>query len=197
MQSSGCPSSASPALPVIDRRVASILASFGGAGCEIHRVSPAPCASGIADDQYPSCPEILILRHRLTTVRVTSDCAPSGSPRLITRVAPATPPWLRRRDQFPGCPKSRVSSPFADSLRFGSPRTYVPRLTRICFTGCPASASATGSMMSPWLNRTLHPRLASRMNLRLQSGHNNPDPALSALSISILPPTVGKPTTGF
>jgi len=79
---------ASPALPVIDRRVASILASFGGAGCEIHRVAPAPCASGIADDQYPGCPEILILRHRLTTVRVTSDHPPSGSPRLILRVAP-------------------------------------------------------------------------------------------------------------
>ena len=133
-------------------------------------------------------PEILILRHRLTTVRVTSDRAPSGSPQLILRVAPVPLPWLRRRDQFPGCPKSRVSSPFADSLRFESPRTSVPQLTRICFTGCPASASAAGSMMSPWLNRTLHPRFAPRMNLRFQSGHNNPLPASSTfhnLNLSI------------
>ena len=56
---------------------------------------------------------------------------------MILRVSPVPPPWLRRRDQFPGCPKSRVSSPFADSLRFESPQTSVPRLTRICFRGLP------------------------------------------------------------
>ena len=49
----------------------------------------------------------------------------------------------------------------------------------------PASASTAGSMITPWLNRTLHPRLAPRMNLRYQSGTSIPDLISSALLIPI------------
>ncbi len=48
--------------------------------------------------------------------------------------------------------------------------------------------------MSPWLNRTLHLRLAPQMNLRVHSGHGNLGMASGALLISIRRFTIGKPT---
>jgi len=48
--------------------------------------------------------------------------------------------------------------------------------------------------MSPWLNRTLHLRLAPRMNLRVHSGHDKLGMASCALLISIRRFTIGKPT---
>jgi len=101
------PRTVPPALPVIDRRVTSILASFGGAGC---------ASSGLPRFLYPryrrrsvsGLPRMLILRHRLHTVRVSSAQVPSGSPWSILQVALGLLPWLRCRDQFPGHPKSWV-----------------------------------------------------------------------------------------
>ncbi len=48
--------------------------------------------------------------------------------------------------------------------------------------------------MSPWLNRTLHLRLAPQMNLRVHLGHGKLGMAFSALLISIRQFTIGKPT---
>jgi uncharacterized membrane protein YgdD (TMEM256/DUF423 family) len=48
--------------------------------------------------------------------------------------------------------------------------------------------------MSPWLNRTLHPRLAPRMNLRVHSGHGKLGVAFGALSVPVRQFTIGEPT---
>jgi hypothetical protein len=49
-------------------------------------------------------------------------------------------------------------------------------------------------MMSPWLNRTLHPRLAPRMNLRVHTGHGNLGVPSGAFFVSVRRFTIGKPT---
>ena len=137
-------------------------------------------------------PRMLILRHRLITVRVSSE-------NRAIRFALAEPP------DCSGC------SPLASSFnRFPSrPGSFVVRRRRFgLFRVAPklsssadpyllsrlaaVSASTAGSMITPWLNRTLHPRLAPRMNLRLQSGTNNPDLVSGALSIFICPSTIGR-----
>jgi hypothetical protein len=43
---------------------------------------------------------MLILRHRLMDVRVSSDRSPSGSPRWNLRIAPDIPLWLRCSTNF-------------------------------------------------------------------------------------------------
>ena len=97
MSSRVAPGSASPALPAMELRVASNLASFGGADWPIPRVAPLRQPLGIADDQSPGCPESCILRHRLICLRVASDSTPSGcasgeSPGLPeSSYPPATP----------------------------------------------------------------------------------------------------------
>jgi hypothetical protein len=48
--------------------------------------------------------------------------------------------------------------------------------------------------MSPWLNRTLHPQLAPRMNLRVHSGHCNLGIASGAFLAPVRRFTIGKPT---
>jgi hypothetical protein len=52
----------------------------------------------------------------------------------------------------------------------GSPRISVLQRGRQCCLGFPRFTSAVGSMMNPVCPRTLHPRLAPRMNLQFQSG---------------------------
>jgi hypothetical protein len=49
-------------------------------------------------------------------------------------------------------------------------------------------------MMSPWLNRTLHLRLAPQMNLRVHSGHGKLGMASGAFTVPIRRFTIGKPT---
>jgi len=51
-------------------------------------------------------------------------------------------------------------------------------------------ASAAGSMMNPWRARTLHPQLAPRMNLRVQSGLAHSCLTVDAVSISFRLPTL-------
>ena len=48
--------------------------------------------------------------------------------------------------------------------------------------------------MCPWLNRTLHPRLAPRMNLRVHSGHGNLGMASGTFTVPVRRFTIGKPT---
>jgi hypothetical protein len=138
-------------------------------------------------------PRMLILRYRLTSFRVTSnprairfalvgspDC--SGYPSLASPLDPSS---------------SRPESSIARRRRFGLSRVAPKRSSSadpyLLPQVAPASASTAGSMMSPWLNRTLHLRLAPRMNLRVQSSTSIPDLASGALSISIHPSTVGRP----
>jgi len=138
-------------------------------------------------------PRMLILRHRLITFRVSSekhairfasveplDCSSCSSLASSFDRFPSRPGSFvvrRRRFQLSRVAPKRSSS--ADPY-------LLPRLATV-------SASTAGSMITPWLNRTLHPRLAPRMNLRLQSGTNNPDLVSSALSIFIRLSTIGRP----
>ena len=64
------------------------------------RVSPSPSLSVSPTIRCPSRPERRILRHRLMDIRVTSDHAPSGSPRLNLRVAPDILLRLQRSTNF-------------------------------------------------------------------------------------------------
>jgi hypothetical protein len=130
-------------------------------------------------------PQMLILRSRLTSVpsRLGVPCHPvalfevSGLLRLLASgfVAQSVPksPWFvlaqRRRFRPP-----RV----APKLSSSADPHLLPQVA-------PASASTAGSMITPWLIRTLHPQLALRMNLRDQLGTNIPDLMSSALLISI------------
>lgn len=76
-------------------------------------------------------PRFLILRHRLITVRVTSDRMPSGSPCLNLWIAPAALAWLRRSTSSQVALRLK-SLGVADSDCPGSPRNSLPRLIRIC-----------------------------------------------------------------
>jgi len=110
MSSRVAPGSASPALPAVELRVASNLASFGGADWPIPRVAPLLQPLGIADDQFPGCPESCILRHRLICLRVASDYAPSGC-------ASGESPGLPESSYPPATPAKSTSE---------SPRIFIP-----------------------------------------------------------------------
>jgi hypothetical protein len=82
------------ALPAMDLRVASNLASFSGAGgessgrpdssllqCHLSmrlRVAPIPASSGCADGESSGCPEASLLQRRLVNLQVAPKLAPSG-----------------------------------------------------------------------------------------------------------------------
>jgi hypothetical protein len=104
------PVSASPALPAMEFRVASNLASFGGADWPIPRVAPLLQSLGIADDQSPGCPESCILRHRLICLRVASDYAPSGC----------------ASGESPGLPESSYPPATSAESTSESPRIFIP-----------------------------------------------------------------------
>jgi len=121
-----CPGrSPSPAAPVMEDsgRPLSCISGFTGDGssscpdariirrCRLTgpQVAPSPGLSVSPTIRCPSCPERRILRHRLMDIRVASDHAPSGSPRLNLQVAPDIFPSATAIDQFPGRPKSWVS----------------------------------------------------------------------------------------
>jgi hypothetical protein len=169
---------------VIDRRVASILSPSAvpvvkAPGCPfaLHPRYRRRSVSG--------SPQILILRSRLTSVpsRLGVPCHPgrplriSGLLRLLAsgfviQAVPKSPRFLlaqRRRFRL-----SRV----APKLPSPADPYLLPQVA-------PASAFTAGSMITPWLNRTLHPRLAPWMNLRYQSGTSIPYLTSSALLISI------------
>lgn len=142
-------------------------------------------------------PRFLILRHRLIT-------NPSRHGLRAIRFASLAPPdcsGCSRLASPPDFVSSRPETRFVRCRRFRLPRV-APKLSSSadpCLLPqvAPASASTAGSMITPWLNRTLHPRLAPRMNLRLQSGTNIPDLVSGALSISIRQFSVGEPTLNF
>jgi len=113
------------------------------------------------------CPALRTLRHRLMDIRVTPDHAPIGLPWLKFRVAPVLLPWLRQLTNFQvalnlGSLTVRRFTALRVAPKFGSSADpyLLPRVS-------PFSASTAESMMSPWLDRTLHPQLALRMNLRV------------------------------
>jgi len=126
---------------------------------------------GIADDQVPGCPRTCIFRHQLMNLPELPRFAHppvspgriSGSPRSFFGL------WLLRLTWHHIAMALR-SFGGADELSSGSPRDSVPRLWPPLFLGSPRFPSTAGSMMNPSCPRTLHPRLAPRMNLRVQSG---------------------------
>lgn len=132
------------------------------------RVAPVPHPPAPADHR-PSHLGPHAIRFALPEPLDCSSCSCLASPLDFVSSRPETPFARRRRFRL-----SRVAPKLSSSA---DPYLH-PQVA-------PASASTAGSMFTPWLNRTLHPRLAPRMNLRLQSGTNIPDLASGALSISI------------
>lgn len=168
-----------------------MVASFGGAGCESSRlplrfappvsptirfqVAPVPYPPAPADPRSES-PRIACHPVALLEPPDCSGCPRLASPPDLVSSRPETRFVRRRRFRLSRVAPKRPSS--ADPC-------LLPQVA-------PASASTAGSMIPPCLNRTLHPRLAPRMNLRVQSGTNIPDLASSALSISIHPFAIGR-----
>jgi hypothetical protein len=171
----------------MDRRVAPILTSFGGAGCESSRlplhfappVSPT-ISIQVAPDAHPPAPAGQLSESpRIRSIRFAFFESPDCS--VYSLLASSI-------DQSPSRPGS-CSLDVADSVRSELPRNFLPRLIHNLLPQvAPASTATAKSMITPWLNRTLHPRLAPRMNLRYQSGTSNSDLASSAFSISIISP---------
>jgi len=125
------PRSVPPASPVMDRRVAPILASFGGAGCEssrlpLHFASPvSPTISiQVAPDAHPPAPAGQLSESpRIRSIRFALFESPDCSVDSL---------WTSSIDQSP----SRLGSfslNVADSVCLESPRNFLPRLIRICF----------------------------------------------------------------
>jgi len=151
----------------MDYRVAPMFASFGGADLPVARVSPSTGLSVSPTIRREGRPTRRIFRHRLMDIRVASDHAPSGSPWLNLRVTPNLLPRLRQSTNFQVALKlgsftvRRFTAIRVASILGSSADPYLlPRVT-------PDSASTAESMTSPWLDRTLHPQLALRMNLRI------------------------------
>jgi len=159
-----------PALPAINPRGESRIESFGGAdgsfpGCPVQR------SFGIADDQVTGFPATCIFRRQLMNLPefprfAHPPASPErifGSPRIFFGLWLLRPTWRH-------IAMALRSFGGADGLGFGSPRNAVLRLGCRCFLESPRFAAAAGSMMNPSCPRTLHLRLAPRMNLRVQSG---------------------------
>jgi len=158
--------------------------SFGGAGCESSRlplcfappVSPT-ISIRVAPDAHPPVPADFRSESPRSSV-------PSGRPLRIS--------GLLRRVALGFVVRPFPNSPwflFAQRSRFRPPRV-TPKLPSSADPYlhpqvAPASTSTAGSMITPWLNRTLHPRLAPLMNLRYQSGTSIPYLISSAPLISI------------
>lgn len=148
--------------------------SFGGAGCESSRLplrltSPvSPTISiRVAPDTHPPVPADFRSESPRSSVPSGRPIRISGLLRLfvsgfVVRSFPKSP-WflLAQRRRFR---RSRVAPKLSSSAD-----PYL--LSQVA----PASAFTARSMITPWLNRTLHPRLAPRMNLRYQSGTSIPD----------------------
>ena len=169
---------------MIDRRVASILSL---SAVPVVKAPGCPFASRprYRRRSASESPQMLILRSRLTSVpsRLGVPCHPVALFEFPDcSVDSSRAPSL---DQSPSRPGSCV----ARCRRF-RPSRVAPKLPSsadpyLLPQVAPASASTAGSMITPWLNRTLHPRLAPRMNLRYQSGTSIPGLASSAILISI------------
>jgi hypothetical protein len=72
---------------------------------------PRLCQSfGIADDQFPGCPESCILRHRLMDLRVTSVRAPSGCAFVESPGCPGSPTLANASEPLSGLPQISGSS---------------------------------------------------------------------------------------
>jgi hypothetical protein len=138
-------------------------------------------------EPFPGCPVQRLLRYRRRPV--------PGSPRdcifrhqlMNLPSCPGSFTLRFRQRELSGHPASSLASDSSDGPGTSSPWRFgpsvVPRngfpvrpgslffsLAAGASSGCPDSASTAGSMMNPVCLRTLHPRLAPRMNLRFQSG---------------------------
>jgi hypothetical protein len=103
--------------------------------------------------------------------RVPPACSPSGfvrenlrvTPKLLWPLAPST-------DLTPDRPGASVLRRCRlTEFRF-APKRCPSAVAVSVSSGLPDSSSTAGSMMNPSCPRTLHPQLAPRMNLRVQSG---------------------------
>lgn len=156
---------------------------------------PVPRCFGIADDQLPGLPGTCIFRHQLITLPSCPGCvhppvAPErifGSPRFFFGL------WLRRPTWFHFALALR-SFGGTDGLLSDSPRIARPQLAASAPPGLPGFTWTAGSMMNPNCSRTLHPRLAPRMNLRVQAGFADLPEARRFLNFSRVL-AIGCPTT--
>jgi hypothetical protein len=130
-ESQVAPRSVPPALPVIDRRVASILSPSAvpvvkAPGC------PFALRPRYRRRSASESPQMLILRSRLTSVpsRLGVPCHPVA----LFESPDCSVDSLQTSsiDQSPSRPGS-CSLNVADSVRSESPRNFLPRLIRICF----------------------------------------------------------------
>jgi hypothetical protein len=137
-------------------------------------------------------PRFLISGTGCSPIRVTSDTCHPVRLGLNFRIAPATHPLASSFDRVPSRPGSFVVRRRRFRLSQVTPKRPSSADPYLLPQVAPASASTAGSMITPWLNRTLHPQLALWMNLRLQSDTNIPDLASGALSIFIRPSTIGR-----
>ena len=105
-ESSGCPSSSPPALPAMDRRVASILASFGGAGCEsleLPRCFAPPVSPTIS---FQVSPDLHLPAPADSIPRVAPVHLPSGFAIVRSPNFSGSPSLARRRTNFLSFPKN-------------------------------------------------------------------------------------------
>jgi len=159
-------------------RVAPLPRSACRASWRFRRVAPVSAPSGCASDGVPGLPRYS--HPSALPVQQTAGCpaAPLFQPRLL-RLPPGCPGfrilWRCRGGRLQVA-LNPVSLSVAASASLGLPL---------------GPALAAGSMMNPCQARTLHPQLAPRMNLRVQSGLARPRLTLDAASILF-----GRLTTG-
>jgi hypothetical protein len=179
----------------MDRRVASIFTSFGAAGCTSlrlpsrvappvsptirFRVAPVPHPPAPASHR-PSHLGPHAIRFALPEPLDYSSCSCLASPTDSSQVALKLASFGGHRFRL-----SRV----APKLSSSADPYLLPQVA-------PASTSTAGSMITSWLNRTLHPRLAPRMNLRLQSGTNCPDAGFQR-TLNLNPSVHNRPIMNF
>jgi len=122
-------------------------------------------------DQVPSFPGTCIFRRQLMNRSGFPRArSPSGFARENLQVTPKlllplAPPTVLAPDR-PGALVHRWFR--VTEFRFAPKRC--PSAYHRCLLESPRFAATAGSMMNPGCPRTLHPRLAPRMNLRAQSG---------------------------
>jgi hypothetical protein len=152
VESPGCPGSPPQASP-LDRFPGSPrFLDLPAAPAMVFRVSSNHASFSGTGGKAPGFPESLFLQHRLLMrLRVSPHPASSGC----------------ADGEFPGIPDSR-SIGCAVWWISGSPRLPHPTAAPSMRTQASLNPAYTvGSMMTPHLNRTLHPRARPRMNLRL------------------------------
>jgi len=184
-QLAGCPVCCfGPALPATEFRVAPVLLSFRR--CRLTGPGlPRERLFGIADDSFSGSPRSPNLP--APAGRSSSGLPEAHLPVLPVARSPGLPGSLSAglafggtfgllrlfrsaggADRpFPSCPEAGVCGAGLGP-RFRVAPVRLPFRLRRCLCELPRLGTAVGSMMNPVCPRTLHPRLAPWMNLRVQ-----------------------------